>query len=287
VLPISLPTPNPERIDLLDCQPEGPPLLAYRYDRVASTNQVAGDLLADGVKPPFAVVARCQSAGRGQWGRTWASELGGLYVSTVLAAPPAGDRGAQTTYTPTGGLPLTLAVAWGIASVLRAKAIPVRLKWPNDLLLADRKLGGILCQQRWRGQKSQPVTVIGVGINWKNVVPEGAIALEPWLKHHCPNHERTGLELTSPNGLLQLTQQGIYQGYNQFWYGDKNYLLDSYEKLLTSLEQPVTIGGRTGIVRGIAPDGRLRIGFLDTEEEILQLPGTARLGYPRADNIDP
>lgn len=285
--PVPLPTPpNPEGLERLDCQPEGPQLPAYRYGRVSSTNQVAGELLAAGIKPPFAVVARCQSAGRGQWGRTWTSEPGGLYVSTVLVPPPSRE-GGQPAPTPMGGLPLTLAVAWGIASAFRAAAIPVQLKWPNDLLLADRKLGGILCQQRQRGRQARTATIVGVGVNWANVVPPEAIALEPWLKQHRLYHEETNPGEMSLDRLLQLTQRGIYRGHNQFWCGNNIYLLDSYEKLLTSLEQPVTIGGRTGIVRGIAPDGRLRIGFLDTEEEILQLPGTVRLGYPRADNIDP
>ncbi|MEO0946867.1 MAG: biotin--[acetyl-CoA-carboxylase] ligase [Cyanobacteria bacterium J06641_5] len=264
--PVSPPTPD--RVDLVDCQPEGPQLPVYRCGRISSTNQVAWDLLAAGVGPPFAVAAWCQSAGRGQWGRTWMSEPGGLYVSTVLAVPPTVDRSQQTQSSPSR-LPLTLAVAWGIASALRALAIPVQLKWPNDLFITNRKLGGVLCQQRQRGPQPYPTTVVGVGINWANAVPPGAIALEPWLQQHRPNDEGTNPGITSLDGLLQLVQRGIYRGHNQFWDGDANYLLDSYEKLLTSLKQPVTIGEHTGIVRGVAPDGRLRIGFPDTEAEIL------------------
>ena len=279
MLPVRPPNPQPARVDRLDCRPEGPPQLSvFRYERLPSTNQVVWELLAAGVEPPFAATARYQTAGRGQWGRTWVSEPGGLYLSAIIATPPApqSDR--------TAALPLTLAVAWGIAATFQSLNIPVQLKWPNDLLLSNRKLGGILCQQRQRGQQTPAATAIGVGINWANAVPPQAIALNPWLERRARARRNLASErIASLERLLQLTLQGIYRGHNRYQCGNASNLLNSYQELLTTLEQPVTIDGRVGIVRGVASDGRLRIGFLDTGEEILQLPGTVRLGYPRAD----
>jgi BirA family biotin operon repressor/biotin-[acetyl-CoA-carboxylase] ligase len=48
---------------------------------------------------------------------------------------------------------------------------PVKLKWPNDLMLGDRKLGGVLCEARWQGDALGWITV-GVGVNVHNPIPE-------------------------------------------------------------------------------------------------------------------
>lgn len=264
--------PEPEATDCIACRAVGPPVPVYRYGELPSTNQAAWELLAAGVKPPFAAIARCQTAGRGQWGRSWQSEPGGLYLSAVAAWP---NRAAD-------GLLLTLAVAWGIATTLRDLKIPVQLKWPNDLILDGRKLGGILCQQRVRGQRASSVTVIGVGIDWANPVPPVAIALQPWLVQANKTSAIASLEQ-----LLHLALRGIYRGCDLDWGQNPNSFLHSYQNLLTSVKQPVTIGGRTGLVCGVAPDGRLRVSFPDSSVEILQSPGAARLDYSCQDSASP
>lgn len=254
----------------LDCRPEGPVLALYCYDLVPSTNDIVWDLLAAGAVPPFAAIARCQSAGRGQWGRVWQSEPGGLYCTLLISAPPVLGREAVA------GLHLTLTAAWGITSMLRALGLPVAIKWPNDLILSGRKLGGILCQQRVRGSQPRPEIAIGVGINWNNVVPPVAIALRSFLQEkNYPS------EAFSHERLLQFVLRGIFEGCSYYKREGAGRLLASYQKLLTSKGQTTTISGREGIVTGVAPDGRLRLRFLDSEGgEILQAPGTLDLGYP-------
>lgn len=56
----------------------------HLYDNLASTNQTAWELIKQGIKPPFVVIANQQTAGRGQWGRQWLSPKGGLYLSLAL-----------------------------------------------------------------------------------------------------------------------------------------------------------------------------------------------------------
>src|SRR4051794_17490868 len=90
-----------------------------------------------------AVVAEGQTGGRGARGRPWHSPPGGLWLS-VLYRPPA-----------PGGLELlSLRLGLLVAAELEAAipGLPVMLKWPNDLMLRDRKLGGILCEARWQGE---------------------------------------------------------------------------------------------------------------------------------------
>src|SRR5215213_11363204 len=105
------------------------------------------------------VIASEQLQGRGSRGRPWHSPPGGLWLS-ALYRPSS-----------TGGLEL-LSVRVGLA-VARALdphvPSPVRLKWPNDLMLDGRKLGGILCEARWQGATLGWVAV-GVGLNVQNSI---------------------------------------------------------------------------------------------------------------------
>lgn len=98
------------------------------------------------------VVARRQTAGRGRWGRAWHSPDGGLWLSVAIP-PPA---------------PSHIAVAEEIASVLgETFGLPIRAKPPNDLELYGKKLGGILVEVIYHGERAEKV-VIGVGINVNN-----------------------------------------------------------------------------------------------------------------------
>ncbi|MDR2109641.1 MAG: biotin--[acetyl-CoA-carboxylase] ligase [Coriobacteriales bacterium] len=111
-------------------------------------------------RPPLAVIAREQSAGRGRWGRRWASPSGGVYFSLVVEAPAPVER--------LSALPLVVALA--VHETLTAFSPRVALKWPNDLLALDDagvaagKLAGILVETL--EQMAAPrLAIIGVGVN--------------------------------------------------------------------------------------------------------------------------
>ena len=113
-----------------------------------------------------AFIARRQSAGRGRRGRVWSSESNaGLYLSLV--------RGFELEAQALQGLSLVVGLA-AQAALTQLGAQEVRLKWPNDILVQGRKLGGILLELR-RTVESQ--VVIGIGINLQ-LGPEQAQALE-------------------------------------------------------------------------------------------------------------
>ncbi len=117
---------------------------------VSSTNDRAGALVRDGRPAPAVVVADRQSAGRGRRGRRWASDTPhGLWFTVAWEA---GEGVA-------GGLPLRvgLGVARGIESVV--PGLRVQVKWPNDLIVDGRKLGGVLCE------RSGAHVLAGVGLN--------------------------------------------------------------------------------------------------------------------------
>ena len=161
----------------LRARPLGPPSLPWRLlwqPITASTERELDRLLEQGLQPPLAVIARRQSRGHGQQGRSWLSPAGGLWLSAALPwAVPAEAMAAPA-----------LAVTLGLCLQLEALGLEPRIKWPNDLLLEGRKLAGVLPRLRWRG--STPLGCrVGVGLNGVNRVPSGAIALAEALQPAC------------------------------------------------------------------------------------------------------
>ena len=132
------------------------------WDRVTSTNDVLLACASEGAPVHTVVIADEQSEGRGRRGADWFSpSQGGLWLS-FLACP--GPESAPV-------LPLLSGVAAARAiekavSGWRGSASRVGLKWPNDLIIADRKVGGVLCEAV--GGR----VVIGIGINVRATVQD-------------------------------------------------------------------------------------------------------------------
>jgi len=125
------------------------------FDEVGSTLDVAHELAAKGAAAGTLVVADAQTSGRGRMGRSWRSEAGAGIWLTLIERPR--DVAALDV--------LSLRVGLALAPVLDAfTATPVELKWPNDLYVGGRKLGGILVEARWR-ESAPEWTAIGVGVN--------------------------------------------------------------------------------------------------------------------------
>jgi BirA family biotin operon repressor/biotin-[acetyl-CoA-carboxylase] ligase len=139
---------------------------------IPSTQDEAHRLGARGAPSGAVVLADEQTAGRGRQGRVWHSPAGrGVWLSVLLRPPRRPEGGA-------------LAVRAGLAAIAAiaeaAPGVAARLKWPNDLVVADRKVGGILCEARWSGADVAWVA-IGVGLNVEGpvhaAVRERAVAL--------------------------------------------------------------------------------------------------------------
>jgi BirA family biotin operon repressor/biotin-[acetyl-CoA-carboxylase] ligase len=130
--------------------------LRYLAD-VDSTNDTVLALGASGAGEGTSVLADRQHAGRGRRGRQWFSPPGaGIYLSVLLR--PKGPR----------SLPLlTIAAGVAVARAIHAvTALPVELKWPNDLVIGRpwRKLGGLLCEASGTAGHLDAI-VVGIGIN--------------------------------------------------------------------------------------------------------------------------
>jgi len=140
------------------------------FDCIASTMDAAHSLGESGALGGTLVLADRQTAGRGQHGRAWSSETAAGVWLTLLERPS--DASAIET--------LSLRLGLRVAQALDGLAgLRVRVKPPNDLYSGSGKLGGILCEARWHGERVSWVAV-GLGIN--TVVPSeipGAAAMPP------------------------------------------------------------------------------------------------------------
>jgi len=124
--------------------------LVEAHDVLGSTNDRARELAVQGAAPFSVVLAEAQSAGRGRSGAVWHSAPGeGLWVSVLLPA----DEG------PPPHLALLVGVAAARAAERACTGLEVGIKWPNDLEVEGRKVGGILCEH---GHGS---VVAGIGLN--------------------------------------------------------------------------------------------------------------------------
>lgn len=131
----------------------GPRLAAVEWhEQLGSTSDRLKELARAGAPEWTVVVADRQTGGRGREGRTWQSPPGGLYLS-VLFRPQA---------LPVALIPLAAGVA--VAEAVAGCGVASELKWPNDVLVAGRKLAGILAEAGSFGQGVEWV-VLGIGVN--------------------------------------------------------------------------------------------------------------------------
>ena len=153
--------------------PTGAPL--RRYPTINSTNDAARDWAEQGAPHGAVVIAREQSAGRGRRGRDWISPPDcGLLFSMIV-------RDIETVAHATLGAAVAMANA--IEEVCQASA---QVKWPNDILLRGRKIGGILCESQIKNQ-SVEFLIIGIGMNvlhsreqlpQRPIIPASSLRLE-------------------------------------------------------------------------------------------------------------
>jgi BirA family biotin operon repressor/biotin-[acetyl-CoA-carboxylase] ligase len=241
------------------------------YNTLPSTNREAWHLIDGGHGAGTVVIAEQQTAGRGQRGRQWVSEPGGLYLSLVLEPDCAIADAAL----------ITCASAWGVAIALENLGIPLQLKWPNDFVSHGRKVGGILTESRLGRSSGAPQdrvlrqVVVGIGLNWQNPLPENGQSLYALL----PDPVQTSLK--SLEALAAIALRGIIQGYQYWqWQGTRS-LMTAYEQKLHNFGKPVTIDGHSAIVVGVSLQGELAISYPQAEFSRFQYlkPGDKSLGY--------
>lgn len=126
------------------------------YSAADSTNTLAAELAGAGAAEGTVVIADSQTGGRGRRGRTWLSPPGKNLYMSVIVRPALSPRDATL---------LTLMTAVAATAAMRTRThLPVSIKWPNDLMVRGKKLGGILTEIKADMDRIFHA-VIGIGIN--------------------------------------------------------------------------------------------------------------------------
>jgi BirA family transcriptional regulator, biotin operon repressor / biotin---[acetyl-CoA-carboxylase] ligase len=209
------------------------------YQQIDSTNRVARELAAEGKSPGTVVLAASQSAGRGQYGRSFNSPQGGLYFSLLLEPDLPIERLAL----------ITLATGLACRNVLH-KAFNLRplIKWPNDIYLDGRKVAGILCENLalTNNSTTKSSVIIGLGLNVNNSREDFSDEIQPIITT-LYEHLQKPVELQP---LLELLVETITIHVSRLRH-DPQRLLAEWQQYDWLLNKPV-IHAREGLtIQGI------------------------------------
>lgn len=172
------------------------------YDEVDSTNEEAKRLAIGGASHGAVIWSKRQTNGKGRQGRQWVSAEGNLFVSFLLSPPCDVARAPQLSF-------VAVLAALEALEPLLPPGNKLECKWPNDLILNDRKVGGILLEsfesegKRW--------VVLGVGINVDSA-PHANVRFPATSLHDA------GVEIVSAKIVLSRLIHHFIERYNEWNY---------------------------------------------------------------------
>lgn len=233
---------------------DGPSLVSgVEYQpQVPSTNLRAAEAARRGVDEGYLVVADYQTAGRGRMGRRWEAPPGSSLLVSVVLRPTV----------PTRLVPLVpLLTGLALAEVIDGYCLEhtVGLKWPNDLLVDDAKVAGVLLERAADGLSTgggTPVVVgVGVNVDWRGLEREGSEARWSLAEAIGAGVDRWRLLA----GLV-----GVLSRRYDDWHADPTGFLPAYRDRCVTIGHRVRVdvpNGRavTGQATGVAEDGRLTV----------------------------
>jgi BirA family transcriptional regulator, biotin operon repressor / biotin---[acetyl-CoA-carboxylase] ligase len=221
------------------------------YNTFATSTNLLGKAFAvEGRPEGFVVVADSQSGGKGRMGRTWHSPPAvNLYFSLILRPAVPSIRVPQLT--------LLVAVAIHRALMEVAPGLAAMIKWPNDILVNEKKLCGVLCEMQSEPELTHFVVVgIGINVNQSEMPPE--------LTNSATSLFLERGQLFSRPKILALVLNHFEPLYDEWLQqNDLGFILNYLEQYSLLQSKMVSIDQRkqhlSGIVTGIAKGGELKL----------------------------
>jgi BirA family biotin operon repressor/biotin-[acetyl-CoA-carboxylase] ligase len=222
------------------------PKLVY-LEETESTNKIAKELILQGEKEGLLVISERQLGGKGRHGRKWESPSGGIYLSIALK-PRISDESA-----PILGIMVANATIEGINKAIEFRGgslVNVRIKWPNDIVVGDKKLGGLL-SELVVGEDGSSMVIVGLGLN----IAFDLDALSEDLQDTATTLQR---EIGMNIKLAAIATQIVYcidfrlqeiERFNSF-----KATLDEFRKNCITLGKEVSIGMDAETITGTAVD---------------------------------
>lgn len=230
------------------------PLLEYR-DTAGSTNDIVASWIRAGCADGRGLWVGAQTGGRGRRGRTWAAPAG---RNLTLSVAVVGAR-----YQP---VMLLVPLAAGVAAaegLARVAGVDVGLKWPNDLVVGDRKLGGVLCEAVLDGARFVGA-VVGVGLNVNSLPDEFPAMVRDRVVSVA---ELRGAD-TALGALAGAVRERIAATVTRLAGGDREGVLADWSARDATAGRRISHDGATGIALGIDADGGLRMRMDDGTERV-------------------
>lgn len=200
------------------------------FDEIGSTNDYAKSLLKFGEN--VFVFAKRQTGGRGTKGRSFVSEIGGVYLSRLTFYE---DFSAKNAFS------LMASAATAVCETLRFYGVTPCVKWPNDVHVNGKKICGILVENVFSGQNIRS-SIVGVGLNVENSLPQDLQEIATALCTYVPTvtAEEVGARLMENlREEYPLEKYFAYLGY----MGQQAELLVNGEKISAKLLRVETDGG--------------------------------------------
>ena len=192
------------------------------FDSLDSTNEEAKRLAKGGGCHGAVIWARQQTQGRGRLGRSWVSSEGNLFVSVLLQPEKPLRDLAQLSF-------VTAVSAIEALEALLQGDNRLQCKWPNDILLNDKKIGGILLESFQAGESTKPWVVIGVGINVDTYPPR--------TEFPATCLKDAGVELVSAKIILSRFIHHFIERYNEWNVKGFTSVRKKWSDLAWGLEQ--------------------------------------------------
>lgn len=224
----------------------GEPLL--KLDSVNSTNNYASTLLAKGTaKEGTVILSAYQTSGKGQGSNTWISSAGKNLLFSIILLPRLLPAEKQFF--------LSMSISWGIAGFLETLVSKVGIKWPNDILIDNKKIAGVLIENTVSGMNLN-TSVVGIGLNVnQEIFPEGLINATS-LKQESTHEFDLDHTLKNLTGWLNSSLNSLYE--EQYGTVKVNYLNRLW--LLNKWAEYTDAGGKfEGRISDVTDSGELMV----------------------------
>jgi BirA family biotin operon repressor/biotin-[acetyl-CoA-carboxylase] ligase len=225
-------------------------LKIIKLSAIDSTNSFLKEMASSSTVENFTVVVtENQIKGRGQQGSTWESEVGKNLIFSVFVVFDALSV-LDKKY-------LNYAVSLAVFEVLQQENIPrIAIKWPNDILSANQKIGGILIENSLKGSKISSA-VIGIGLNVNQTRFSSTLEKASSLK--LASNRTFNLEQLLEDMLVSLQSKMALLNTKDFLSLESSYLRVLYKKNTPTMFKDCKGVLFMGIIRGISMDGKLQV----------------------------
>jgi len=218
------------------------------YEKIGSTNSQAAILAAQGAEEGTLISAETQTEGKGRLGRTWFSPPGvNLYLSVIL----------RPRIEPSQATMLTLLAGVAVAFAIRQQThLMTQLKWPNDVLIGEKKVAGILAELAADGHAIKHL-ILGIGLN----INLEAAMLSPELTKTATSLKIELGRVVSRLEMLETLVNQLERWYTVFLDQGSTPIIEEYNRFSNTLGRRIQVVFHDRVVEGeavgLAPNGGL------------------------------